>query len=464
MVIITPARIMSSSKLVYIYLCYPPEKKMADTTDNVVFEVYGNTAEFATDYGTSGTGFTTAHVQLVKLAFGDENTTGRVYGGNPLPVQINGNTGSAVGISGEVSGTGSFEIENYYIRGASGNTLVYLAVAGDTLGGLVGVSGTVQGISGGYPVTVTGDISVTNNVAIVGVTGSSMYQEFGGTGYWPVVVTGGRKLNSSTDSVTVSGTVGVTGGRYLAAGTDSIAVLGADLGDQVLTRIYGSAGETLGVSGDALNVNLVNAGVTFTLNVAATIGVTNSTEPPLRVQGYTGGTGTPLTIRGENDGAVEVAATSPLNVTVTNSELTIDDTDILVKLGTTGDIYNRLSDIRTNTSSISTIRTDLQNGSATVKISQITRSNSMVVGSKTVAVADGASQMTSSFILKSGITIKASVDNTSTIYVGNQTLSRSTTNGYPLNSGESIFLEIGNANMVYVRSESGTQSVNYIGS
>jgi len=432
---------------------------MADTTDNVVFEVYGNTAEFATDYGTSGTGFTQAHVQIVKLAFGDENTTGRIYGGNPLPVQINGNTGSAVEISGEISGTGSFEIENYY----SGNTLVYLAVAGDTLGGLVGVSGTVQGVSGGYPITVTGDVSVTNNVTIVGVTGSSMYQEFGGTGYWPVVVTGGRKLNSSTDSVTVSGTVGVTGGRYLAAGTDSIAVLGADLGDQVLTRIYGSAGETLGVSGDALNVNLVNAGITFTLNVAATIGVTNSTEPPLRVQGYTG-SGTPLTVRGQNDGAIEVAATSPLNVTITNSELDINDTAILGKLGSTGDIYSKLSEIKTNSDSVSLIRTDLQSGSASVKVSQITRSGKVLVGSKPVSSSDGASQMSTSAILAAGITIKASSNNTSDIFIGSATLARSIANGYPLSPGESIFLEIGNANLMYVRCESGTQSVNYIGS
>ena len=40
---------------------------MPDTTDNVIFEVYGNTAEFATDYGTSGIGFTSSHVQIVKL-------------------------------------------------------------------------------------------------------------------------------------------------------------------------------------------------------------------------------------------------------------------------------------------------------------------------------------------------------------------------------------------------------------
>lgn len=436
---------------------------MPDTTDNVVFEVYGNTAEFATDYGTSGTGFTTAHVQIVKLAFGDQDNTSRVYGNNPLPVQINGNTGSAVGISGEVSGTGSFEIENYYLRGASGNTLVYLAVAGDTLGGAIGITGTVQGISGGYPISVTGDITVTNTVSIVGPTGSAEFHEFGGTGYYPVVVTGGRHLSSSTDTVGVTGTVTVQGGRYLAAGTDSIAVLGADLGDHVLTRIYGSAGETLGVSGDALNVNLVNAGVTFTLNVAATIGVTNSTEPPLRVQGYTGGTGTPLTVRGENDGAIEIAATSPLNVNVNNA-VDINDDDILVKLGTTGDIYSRLTDIRSNTSSITAIRSDLQNGSASVKVSQITRSGSMVVGSKEVTSTQGASQMSTSAILNSGITIKASVNNAGTIYVGNASLARSVSNGYPLSPGESIFLEIGNANLVYVRCESGTQAVRYIGS
>ena len=135
------------------------------------------------------------------------------------------------------------------------------------------------------------------------------------------------------------------------------------MGSKVLTRVYGSSGETIGVSGDALKVALTNTGVTFTFNVASIVGVTNSTEPPLKVQGYTGSNGFPLTVRGENDGAIEVAATSALNVNVNNSSLTIDDDDILVKLGTTGDIYSRLTDINSNTSSISSIRTDLQNGS-----------------------------------------------------------------------------------------------------
>lgn len=450
---------------------------MADTTDNVIFEVFGDTAEFATDYGTSGTGFTSAHVQIVKMAFGDDSTTSRVSGSSGLPVQITGNTGSPVEVTGEIQGTGAFRVENFY-TGPTGTTLVYLAVAGDTLGGLVGVSGTIQGISGGTPVAVTGDISVTNRVSMVGPAGSTFFRDFGATagttftfdgslvtgGFLPVVVTGGRHLSASTDEVGVTGTVTISGGRFLSSGTDSVSVLGSDLGSKVLTRVYGSSGETIGVSGDALKVALTNTGVTFTFNVASIVGVTNSTEPPLKVQGYTGSNGVPLTVRGENDGAIEVAATSALNVNVNNSSLTIDDDDILVKLGTTGDIYSRLTDINSNTSSISSIRTDLQNGSANVTVNKITRSGTVTVGSKTVSSSDGGSQMSTSVILNSGVNIKASPENTGSVYVGNISLNRSVNNGYPLSPGESIYLEINNANLIYVRCESGTQTVNYIGS
>ena len=454
---------------------------MADTTDNVIFEVFGETAEFATDYGTSGTGFTQAHVQIVKMAFGDDSTTSRVSGSAGLPVQITGNTGNPVEVTGEIRGTGAFRVENYYINGQTGATLVYLAVAGDTLGGLLGISGTIQGISGGVPLAVTGGVTVRESVSIVGSTGSAAYREFGaaagatfvGTdgeispvgGFFPVVVTGGRQLDSTTDSITVSGSVGVTGGRFLAAGTDSISVLGSDLGTKVLTRVYSGDGATIGASGDALKVALTNTGVTFTFNVASIVGVTNSTETPLKVQGYTGSNGVPLTVRGENNGAVEVAATTALNVNVTNSSLTIDDNDILVKLGTTGDIYSKLNSIATNTSSVSTIRSDLQNGSASLTVNKISRPSSMVVGSKNVTSTDGGTQLSVSSNLGSGINVKANGKNTGIVYVGTQTVSRSVENGYPLEPGESIFLEISNANLIFVRTQvTGPQKVHYIGS
>jgi len=448
---------------------------MPDTTDNVIFEVFGNTAEFATDYGTSGIGFTQAHVQIVKLAFGDNSKTDRIYANNPLPVTVSGNSGGIQGISGEVSGTGGFKVRNF-MSGWVGTSLEYLAVAGSTSGDMVGISGSVYGLSGGFPVAVTGDISVTNRVTILGPTGSAFFREFGATagtmfnidgtlvtgGFWPVVVTGGRRLNSSLDSITVSGSVNATGGRFLAAGTDSVSVLGSDLGSKVLTKIYGSSGETLGVSGDALKVALVNSGVTFSLSIATGIGVTNSPSTALFINGNTGAY--PVTVRGQNDGAIEVAATSPLNVNVNNSSLVIDDDDILAKLGTTGDIYSKLNTVATNTSSISTIRTDLQNGSANVTVNQINRPGSMVVGSKKISSDQGAVQMSTSSILKSGITIKASPNNSGDVYIGSATVARNVNNGYPLSPGETLFLEVNNANLIYIRSNGGSQSVNYIGS
>jgi hypothetical protein len=212
---------------------------MADTTDNVIFEVYGNTAEFATDYGTSGIGFTQAHAQIVKLAFGDENTTERIYGNNPLPVTVSGNSGGIQGISGEVRGTGGFEIRNHFVR-ANGTaiTMEYLAVAGSTDGtGLIGVTGYVQGASGAYPIKVTGDISIANTVNIVGPTGEGLFIGYGsyvtaGTpgAYWPIVITGGRHLSSNFDDVGVTGTVTISGGRVLTAATDAVKVMGFDQG------------------------------------------------------------------------------------------------------------------------------------------------------------------------------------------------------------------------------------------
>ena len=440
---------------------------MPYTASNVPLEIYGNTATFATDYGPSGTGLTAAHVSITKLVFGDQDTATRVSSADPLPVQINGSTGSAVEVTGDIRGTGDFYVRNSLI---SGNTAIYLAVAGTTSGGLVGVTGYIQGTSGGHPVGISGNVNVNNlAVPIKGIT-EDWYIGFGGStgsgisaGIYPVMVTGGRKLSSSVDSVTVSGTVGITGGRFLSSGTDTVAVRGYDGGTKVWTRLFAGDGTTLGHSGDALNVNLVNSGVTFTLNVAATIGVTNSTEPPLKIQGYTGSNGIPVTVRGENNGAVEVTSTAALNVSVGN-EVSIDDSAILVKLGTTGDIYSRLTDIKTNTSGISTIADDIRNGNASVKVSQITRPSTFTAGSTRISATSGAVKLGTNVILRAGVTIKASSNNSDVVYVGSTTLTRSNDNGYPLDPGESVFLEVGNLNTIYVKSSSGTQTIHYISS
>jgi hypothetical protein len=442
---------------------------MPYTASNVPLEIFGATASFATDFGPSGVGLTGSHVSIVKVVFGDDDTATRVSSADPLPVIVNGTTGSAVEVTGDVAGRGDFYVRNSVL--GSGSTAIYVAVAGNTSGtSLIGVTAMVQGICGGYPVGVSGSIEVNNlAVPIKGIT-EDHYIGFGGVtgsgysaGIYPVVMTGGRRLTSSIDSVTVSGTVSATGGRFLSSGTDTVAVRGYDGGTKVPAALFAGDGVTLGHSGDALNVHLTNSGVSFTLDVSAVLGVTNAGENPLYVQGYTGTTGVPLTVRGENGGAVEVTSTSALNVSVGN-EVSIADDDILTQLGTTGDIYGQLSSIKTNTATIQTISDDIRSGAGSVKISQITRPSSFTAGGKRVSATSGSVPLGPNQILRSGVTIKASSTNSDVIYIGPPTIGRATTNGYPLDPGESVFLEVGNLNLVNIRASTGTQNYHYIAS
>ena len=83
-----------------------------DITSNINITTYDGNAILATDYGTSGTGVTAAHIQLAKLAWGSESITKRVSESFPLPVYLYGTTGSAaIGITGTVTGTVTAELE-----------------------------------------------------------------------------------------------------------------------------------------------------------------------------------------------------------------------------------------------------------------------------------------------------------------------------------------------------------------
>lgn len=441
---------------------------MPDITSNVIFEVYGNTANFATDYGTVGTGFTDAHIQIFKLAYGSEDgLNSRVTEDTPFPIKIYGVTGSdLMGVSGSVSGTGSFIVINKLVDGST-TDYEYLMVAGSTNGAAIGISGAIEGISGGFPVGVSGNVNVLGQVFIVGPT-ADWVLGFGGTGataFNPIVVTGGRPLTPTLDTVGVTGTVTVNGGRVLASGTDSIKVFGSDAGTKVLTRLYAGDGTTIGASGDALNVNVVGAGISAEVTLSATVAVTNGSEPPLIVQGYTASNGYPLTVRGENSGALEVVATNPLSVTISGSGITANNDTIVGLLGTAQNgILQKLNDIETDTGVIGTINTNLTSGIYSVKVSEITKPNKFVSGTFSAVSSNGAAQLTSNTVIRSGITIKASPSNTDVVYVGGVSLTRNVLNGYPLDPGETIFLEINNLNLIYIRASSGTQTINYIGS
>jgi len=455
---------------------------MPDTDRNIVVDITGNTAAMATDYNTSGTGLTNAHVGITKLVWGDYTEGKRVTVSDPLPIQWAGQTGP-VTVGGTISGTtsGSFPMRNYGQDGSGASAaLHYLAISGNTSGTMrVGVTGEIEGVVGGTPVGVTGNVVIRGflhgtddtlrGIGIqgtsAGITASVAGEVFPGYGFGiPIATTGGRRLNSDVDSVNVSGTVNSTGGRQLTPSTDSVKVYGWDEGKSVHTMLRASNdGVTAGFSGDALKVAVTNGTFNITANVSAVTGVTNASEPPLRIQGYTASAqADPVIVRGENSGALEITATSALNTTVTGT-VAINDDELLDYLGKDLDtpITNKITSIKSDTAHISSIRDDLSNGKISAKISSIARPSDLRSGKK--QVTSTTQQLHTNMQMKSGVTVKC-IGN-GNILVGNNGLLNKVTAGYLLEPGESIFIEINNLNKVYVKLEGvmGSASVYYIG-
>lgn len=419
---------------------------MPDTDKDLTIDVSGNTASIATDYlYVNGVSAPAAHIQLAKMVWGTSAEAYRVSQSTPLPINIySANPSTLLGVSGSVSGNitvtntgtaGSF----VYIRGSTGYELP--------------VSAKIQGVTNGILVGVTGTLKIAQPLVVGGV-GSS------GNTVNPISVTGGRYLASSTDSVNVTGSVTVSGGRYLNSVTDTVSVLGSDLGSKVLTRLYDSSGATLNSTSNALNVYLTNSGFTATINVGASTGVFNHNDLPLVVAGSTSGAA--IVVKGENGNAIEVTATTPLEVDVTN-QIEINDAAIVTALSSdTSSLISKLSDIKTNTSYISGLKTDVTNGNLRAKISEITRPSRVVSGS--VTATPSTAQVKSNTPLNVGVTVKANSSNTAIIYIGSSSLVTNAKDGYPLEAGESIYIECSNLNALYCRSENGNQTLSYIGS
>ena len=419
---------------------------MPDTTSNILITTNDNTAIIATDYGTSGIGFTAAHTSISKIAYGDDITTTRVSTANPLPVFFYGSTAMTNTITGTVGGTGTFYIRNV--------PTTYIEIAGTTFSSTkIGITGTIEGKINGYPVGISGPVSIHNTVNIQGITNGVL-----------VGITGGRNLTSAADSVSVVGSVTLSG-LTLSAATHSISVYGADLGTKVLTKIYSSDGTTLGTVSDALKVHVANSGVTFAVNISATVGVTNADGSlGLRIQGTGITASNPVIIQGTApNGAIEVVSYEALAVTVDN-EVDVNDTAIIESLELASKpLISNLTSIRTNTNSISLINDRLNNGTLQAKITEISRSNLVVHGKKTATTTPSVITTVASS-LKTGINIKASTRNTDMVYIGNSKLLSSPDDGYPLDPGESLFIECNSTTLVYVKSGSGSQLVHYIAS
>jgi len=435
---------------------------MPDTTPNIIIDITGNTAEMGTDYNTSGTGLTGAHVQITKLAWGDNNTSERVTSNRPLPVQIQGGTGPL-----DVIVTDAYGVTYTRNKQNNNNTVEYFAVAGTTSGGIIGVEGPVWGQAGATAIAITGDVRLPSNsvIRMVGVT-TDLYvgTDFGGitfntasgatyAAYHPVAVTGGRYLNYQQDSIRIdNSTIGISGGRLLTASTDSVKVFGSDGGSFVRSTIHDNGGVTAGFSGDYIKVWMGGADINATINVSSVHGVTNATEPPLRVQGYpTGQSHNPVIVKGENgsNAAIEIQSSAGLSTTVSNT-VTINDANLLRALESSSKpLNNNLSKIITHTKPITKISNDLMSGNIKASVTQ-SAPNRLYSGFVNISSMN-TTPLGSSQNLNRGVNVKNSPLSLSSVAVGASNLSGDQNNGFILEPGESIFIDIDNVSKVFVR-------------
>lgn len=481
----------------------------------------GATYNMATDYGFGTTA--DAHVQIVKAVFGDDTTSTRVSNTNPMPVQLfsgySGGSTASIIENGELKVKGTLNIGNQIaiygstagflkvivaggVTGTSGGTGVIGSTGNPAVYSAVEVTGSVQGISGGFLVGVSAnnfDIR-TLSAGVIGYTGATLSDSVavqGISGGTAVIVSATdldiRNL-TATDVVTVIGSaasnVGVTGTvtaiatdldiRDLAAGTDSVAVYNSAGGTTLPVNLY-AAGVALGVSGDALKVAFDSVtGVTFSVNVAADIGVSNTTGTNLAISGATLGNAVRVEGAGPAQSVIVSATdldirnlTSADQVTVVGTVATNSST--LATTLTAAD--SKLASINSNVNKldgkVNTANTSLTNLSNTIttvgtekyiktSVNQTVPPSSLYVQN---VVITGSGRPLKDVTLQNGVTVKASTSNVGTIYVGGPSIQNNISNGYPLEAGQELFISISNASLVYVRTSSGrSASLHVIGS
>jgi hypothetical protein len=224
-----------------------------DIDPNIVIETSGITATIATDAVVfSGS---TAHFQLMKLAYGLTGAATLVSSTNPLPVNVTsaltaniaGFTGTFT-VEGKVSGTPVPVSGTVYVAGTTA-TPVYVA----------NYSGTRIEVTGGRPLGKS-----TDSVSVFGPSGNTWV-------YVNLVNSSGTQLGNSanplytiisgaTVSVTLSTTVGVTND-----GTSALKIQGISGGTSVATTV----GNTVGIN----DTNILN-GITNVYNRMGTMGAT----------------------------------------------------------------------------------------------------------------------------------------------------------------------------------------------
>ena len=101
-------------------------------------------------------------------------------------------------------------------------------------------------------------------------------------------------------------------------------------------------------------------------------------------------------------------------------------------------------------------------GNLQADVLAVTLPTAIYNGQKTVTTAGTREALASSQAIVSGVLIKALAANTNDVYVGNASVSSS--NGFVLDAGEEVFIEIANLATVYLDVDTDGEGVSYIAS
>jgi len=281
-------------------------------------------------------------------------------------------------------------------------------------------SASIVSSTNGLPVNVIGGGITANLVgfcgAVQGIAGGTPV-EVSGTVYATGISSAPVFVRTFTGSQ-----VEVTGGRNLSKSNDSVSVWGPDGVTYVYANIVGASMNAVGVSGDALKVAIIGAGFTATVTLSSVVGVTNdSATNGLRIQGMSGGTSVSATIGN-----------------------TLNLNEVNISNGVTA-LYTKVSDVYSAIASFGLVRP-----------------SSALTGVKTSVTTSATQLYGTGFTCYAGINFKASSSNTDLIYIGDSNIS--TNNGYMLDPGEQILLNIGNVNIIYIKAKSGIQTLSYFAS
>ena len=386
----------------------------ADTNNNITVTIYDGIATLGTDYNTSGV-TSAIHLPLSKVVWGNENVSRRVSSEYPMPVDImsiGGFSGAASNFN--VAGVGQFQVGN-----TLGSSLIVVGAGiTNTSYSPVSVYGKIEGITNGVLVGITtGPLTISNSsFGVYGIVGATAIAVSG-----TITVTGERYSSSSTDSITVVG-ISMGSSSLVDYSKDSVKIRGSSGEPYIPSRLYYGA-TAIGTSGDALKVYMVDSGLTLNVSVSATVGVTNGSNGSLKIQGGS-------------------TADNPLYIKFYDASTTIP-----VRLGTT--LESQFASIKTNTDIITNINNKLSSNTFNVRVLETATPKNVLSGSTVMTKSPQQINPTNSTILRSGINLKSPSTNTSTIFVGSSIIVASPGHAYPLEPGESVFIECDNTGSIY---------------